>query len=34
VQRDRLETALVAWGRNRESWLVDYVVSDGDTSRP
>ena len=34
VQRDRLEIALVAWGRNRENWLTDYVVLDGDTSRP
>ena len=34
VQRDRLEIALVVWGRNRENWLADYVVLDGDTSRP
>lgn len=34
VQRDRLEIALVAWGRNRGNWLTDYVVLDGDTSRP
>jgi phage terminase large subunit GpA-like protein len=34
VQRDRLEIALVAWGRHRENWLTDYVVLDGDTSRP
>jgi phage terminase large subunit GpA-like protein len=34
VQRDRLEIALVGWGRNRENWLTDYVVLDGDTSRP
>jgi phage terminase large subunit GpA-like protein len=34
VQRDRLEIALVAWGRHRENWLADYVILDGDTSRP
>ncbi len=34
VQRDRIEVQVVAWGRGKESWLVDYVVLDGDTSRP
>ena len=34
VQRDRIEAQVVAWGRERESWLVDYVVLDGDTARP
>ncbi|MCC6366348.1 MAG: phage terminase large subunit family protein [Bryobacterales bacterium] len=34
VQRDRIEVQIVAWGRGRESWLVDHVVIDGDTSRP
>jgi phage terminase large subunit GpA-like protein len=34
VQRDRIEVQVVAWGRDKESWLVDYVVLDGDTSRP
>jgi phage terminase large subunit GpA-like protein len=33
VQRDRIEAQIVAWGRGRESWLVDYVVLDGDTAR-
>jgi phage terminase large subunit GpA-like protein len=33
VQRDRLEVSVVAWGRGKESWLVDHVVLDGDTSR-
>ena len=30
VQKDRIEVALVAWGR-RESWVVDYIVIVGDT---
>lgn len=34
VQRDRIESQIVSWGRGRESWLVDYVVLDGDTARP
>jgi len=34
VQRDRLEIQVTAFGRARENWLVDYVVLDGDTSRP
>jgi len=33
VQRDRIEAQIVAWGRARESWLVDYIVLDGDTAR-
>jgi phage terminase large subunit GpA-like protein len=33
VQRDRIEAQIVAWGRGKESWLVDYVVLDGDTAR-
>ena len=33
VQRDRLEASVTAWGRGKESWLVDHVVLDGDTSR-
>ncbi len=33
VQRDRIEVQVVAWGRGKQSWLVDYVVLDGDTSR-
>lgn len=32
VQRDRLELEIVAWGRNLESWSVDYIVLPGDTS--
>jgi phage terminase large subunit GpA-like protein len=34
VQRDRIEVQIKAWGRGKESWLVDYVVLDGDTARP
>ncbi len=34
VQRDRIEAQIVAWGRGKISWLVDYVVLDGDTARP
>ena len=26
VQKDRLECEIVAWGRNKESWSVDYLV--------
>lgn len=34
VQKDRLECEVVAWGRHKESWSVDYAVLDGDTARP
>lgn len=34
VQRDRIECEIVAWGRNRHSWSVDYRVFDGDTNQP
>lgn len=30
VQKDRLELEIVAWGRDRESWSVDYRVLQGD----
>lgn len=33
VQKDRLECEVVAWGRNGESWSVEYIVIDGDTSQ-
>jgi phage terminase large subunit GpA-like protein len=33
VQHDRIEVDIWAWGRGLESWLVDHVVIDGDTSR-
>lgn len=32
VQRDRLECEVVAFGRNRESWSVDYQIFEGKTS--
>lgn len=32
VQKDRIEVEVVAWGRGRESWSVDYRVLPGDTS--
>jgi phage terminase large subunit GpA-like protein len=34
VQKDRIEVEVVAWGRNKESWSVDYLVIDGDSARP
>jgi len=34
VHPDRIEAQVVAWGRGKESWLVDYVVLDGNTSLP
>src|ERR671919_500322 len=34
VQKDRLEAEIVAWGRDKESWSVDYRVIEGDTARP
>ncbi len=34
VQRDRIEVEVVAWGRGKESWSIDYRVFEGDTSRP
>ncbi len=33
VQKDRIELEVVAWGRGKESWSVDYMVLEGDTSR-
>jgi phage terminase large subunit GpA-like protein len=32
VQRDRIEVEIVAWGRNRESWSVEYRILEGRTS--
>ena len=34
VQKDRIEVEIVAWGRRKESWSVDYRVIEGDTARP
>jgi phage terminase large subunit GpA-like protein len=33
VQKDRLECEVVAWGRNKQNWSVDYIIIDGDTAR-
>ena len=33
VQQDRLEAEIVAWGRDSQSWSVDYRVVMGNTSR-
>jgi len=32
IQKDRIEAEVVAWGRGKESWSVDYLVLDGQTS--
>lgn len=32
VQKDRLEIEIVAWGRDKQSWSVDYRVIPGDTA--
>ena len=32
VQKDRIEVEIVAWGRNQESWSIDYVVLEGDAT--
>jgi phage terminase large subunit GpA-like protein len=32
VQKDRIEVEIVAWGRGKESWSVDYRVLPGDTA--
>jgi phage terminase large subunit GpA-like protein len=34
VQHKRVEVEVVAWGRNKESWSVDYRVLEGDTQQP
>lgn len=34
VQHDRLECEVVGWGRNQESWSVEYKVFKGDTTQP
>jgi len=33
VQKDRLETEVVAWGEGKQSWGVEYQVFHGDTSQ-
>lgn len=32
VQADRIEAEVVAWGKDKESWSVNYYVLEGDTS--
>jgi phage terminase large subunit GpA-like protein len=32
VQKDRIEAEIVAWGRGKESWSVDYQVLEGQTA--
>ena len=32
IQKDRIECEVVAWGRNKESWSVDYIVLSGNTA--
>ena len=34
VQKNRLEVEIVGWGRNKQSWSVDYRVLPGDPSAP
>ena len=34
VQLRRIECEIVAWGRDRQSWSVDYRVFHGDTNQP
>jgi phage terminase large subunit GpA-like protein len=32
VQKDRIEVEVVAWGRGKESWSIDYQVLEGQTA--
>jgi phage terminase large subunit GpA-like protein len=34
VQNDRLEVEFVGWGVGEESWSIDYVILNGDPTRP
>ena len=34
IQMNRIEVEVVAWGRNRASWSVDYRVLEGNTNQP
>lgn len=34
VQDNRLELEVVGWGRNEESWSIDYIILYGDPSSP
>lgn len=33
VQKDRIEASIWAWGREKECWLIEHRVLEGDTSR-
>ncbi len=33
IQKDRIECEVVAWGRDKISWSVEYTVLDGDTAQ-
>lgn len=33
IQRDRIEVEILGWGRNFETWSIDYRVFPGDTSQ-
>ena len=34
IQKDHIECEVVAWGRQKQSWSVEYFVLDGDTAKP
>jgi phage terminase large subunit GpA-like protein len=34
VQARRIEVEIVAWGRSKQSWSIDYRVLEGDTQQP
>jgi phage terminase large subunit GpA-like protein len=34
VQKLRIEVEIVAWGRGKQSWSIDYRVFEGDTTQP
>lgn len=34
VQKDRIEVSVWAWGRDKESWLIEHRILEGDTARP
>jgi len=33
IQRDRIEMEIVGWGQNMQSWSIDYIRIDGDTTQ-
>ena len=34
IQKDRIECEVVAWGRQKQSWSIEYFVLQGDTAKP